>query len=619
METNNPSLYFINTLKFNRDSVVLKENLPKLVKSMVNGLNTLVLVRESFDSNGSALGTLYYTGSTLGFTYEPIVNIGKVEDLSSISSDIFNEVRNISNLLNQNGSITNDTGSLKDKLQENNINGSGVINALDNINSDLDTFNQSIQNFNNKLGRYTSEFEQVTNIVKKISIYISSSQNQPLSPGSFPISLFRNDDKFSSTANTTNITTTGSITGFEGEILTTPAINTQIVTTNTAGQTFTETTTTTTFLTQSNPCPPSNELTAFKIFVSSSMKEKIDEDNTFPCSDQIKEYWRKYQNNYKNDKNAKFEEDRKKSLGECPSDIGSFYEWLQTKDQTLYNTINNKKNTTSKKSEIEEKKCGKETKSAWNKYKISYDKEKNSSFYPLLNSQQSNTLPTSSIPSPPTVATSSIIRPFDAKNYFDDVIIFLGKISEQETTQTTVIANQSGQYVVNANGVNQIYGTTIASKPVDDTTIVYSRNRDTLTQTLNIQNNPDYSSTQDITDLANFISNNNIKRIYIINLWSFSKPLLPSIDIRGKVINSLNQPIKNSKVKFKPVLNAANRAKIEQLLATAGITSLYTQGQQNIQTLISAYQDVLNLPKTGSINTSSIDGDIINRNIENYG
>lgn len=599
MSVINPDLIFGNALTYTADDIVSKLNFPSLTKKMVDRLNQLVLVRETFTPDGSAFGTLYYTGSIVGFTYEQIVNIEKVEDITLLADEVSEGVNRIKELISQ--SPQNDTElssslpTLKEKLKANNTS-----SAIDNIATDINTLNDSLKQFNSFLGTYTSEAQQFLDIINKVNQIASSSLGGTLRQGVYNITYQPNKSLITSNQ-ALNITPIFLIGNNEPTSSVLLIENTSSLPTTVA---------------TALPPPPVSEkdkelekleqsiLTESNItFEEYYFKKKLGNivDNPKTAKDELKEEYDKRIAIINKKKDDKIKEIEKKYSTPTPQPkpsspittppkpnnsptppggeqgIKDFQDWLDKKGYKW----------TSKKGQLNKGsgygKSGPSTEAAWKTYGSDFLKEK-SPTTPLTPEEQAiindfTPVPTLSFTSNfgnisnPTLLSSSITQPSNQifTNTSDEYIISVYKL----------ISNSNAQ-------------TTIASSKLSPTTIVFSRNKNELN---GVVPNEGYDNTKDITNLKDFISQNKIKKITCVNLWGFPKESIPTVALKGKVISSnTGEGLSNAKVKFKPLVSAETRARLEQFINNSGVGSIITQGQQSINDIVTSYNSV-----TGSI------------------
>jgi hypothetical protein len=612
MSVIDPNLIFGNWLTYNAEEIIPKFNFPSIAKKMTDRLNQLVLVRETLNPDGSAFGTLYYTGSIVGFTYENLVNPEKVEDMSLIATEVAESVRRISSLIKQGKGkgkeeeLIQETNSLKEKLQQNN---SSTTSSLDNLAEDLNTLNDSFRQLNSRLSTYTSEAQFYIDLIQKINQIASSSLNTTLNQGSYFLDIKTNP-------NYEDLTFTETLQPLSVTLFPTSSLPLTL-------SPLTTSTTSSNALTSSNAseCPPDGEkgIQDFQNWLDDNInttkwnnKKKLNKDakNGYgKCDDKTKKAWKDFSKTYLAQKNQPPKIDPKTSpnsplvqtlsTSECPGNgylgndgvfvndiagIKQFQDWLDGKKyvwtksgKPLNKDIKNGYGL-----------CSDQTKLAWKKYNIEYL----NSLYPenplpfTENTSSVSTLVTSSTNEESLLAsniqvTSSLPSP--VVNVYDEKIITVYKSSPSSIVQTT-----------------------ISSQILTPTTINFSRNRDYLLQS--IQGNS-YNASLDISDLVEYINQNKLKKVTIINLWGFPKENLATVSLKGTVYDDKNQPLENVKVKFKPALNAANRARLEQFINNSGLGGVLLQGSQSIQDIITSYNNV-----TGSISqffsTGSISGSL---------
>jgi hypothetical protein len=524
MSVINPDLIFGNALTYTAEDIVSKLNFPSMAKKMANQLNQLVLVRETFSPDGSAYGTLYYTGSIVGFTYEQIVNLEKVEDITLLADEISQGVNRINDLLKKPES---DDSELKKLLEETkqNLNSSNSTSSLDNIATDINTLNNSLNSFNNILGQYTSEAQQFFDIINKVNQIASSLPNPPLRQGVYKVAYYPNPS---------------------------------ILNPNSEVETFTQSTLTSDPFSSTNifsqPTPEGVNLpqTSFNPF------DIAQPTVTPPTPSNVTQSTQPSPNNT-----------------ECPpggeEGIKKFQDWL---DNKKYKWTTSGKPLNKAKPGYGE--CGNSTKSAWKAYGNDFLKE-NSPTAPLS--------PTGSVT--PFIDQNLVVpSPTEYQSLFSTY----PPINQTQQNQTSSF-NLTDQFIISLyKSQNFQSTTTIASTSLTPTTVVFSRNRDQLNQ---IVNNSEYNAPQDITNLKDFINSNKIKNLTCINLWSFPKENIATVSLKGRVIASdTGDFLNNAKVKFKPLLNAETRARLEQFVNNSGLGSVILQGQQNINDIITSYNNV---------------------------
>lgn len=597
MSVINPDLIFGNALTYTADDIVSKLNFPSMTKKMVDRLNQLVLVRETFTPEGSAFGTLYYTGSIVGFTYEQIVNIEKVEDITLLADEVSQGVNRIKELITQ--SPQNDTElssslpTLKEKLKANNSS-----SLIDNISTDINTLNDSLKQFNSFLGTYTSEAQQFLDIINKVNQIASSSLGGTLRQGVYNITYQPNKSLITSNQ-ALNITPIFLIGNNEPTSSVLLIENTSSLPTTVA---------------TALPPPPVSEkdkaLNDQRIAFQNELDKlnnsylidkkvgKIVDNPKTENKNELNEAYDKELTNLNKKNDDKIKDIEKKYLNVIPlkpttttpqpnpnnstippggeQGIKDFQDWLDKKGYKW----------TAKKGQLNKGsgygKSGPSTEAAWKTYGSDFLKEK-SPTTPLTAEEQAilkdfTPVPTLSIPSignisNPTLLSSSITQPSNQTftNTSDEYIISVYKL----------ISNSNAQ-------------TTIASSKLSPTTIVFSRNKNELN---GVVPNEGYDNTKDITNLKDFISQNKIKKITCVNLWGFPKESIPTVALKGKVISSnTGEGLGNAKVKFKPLISAETRARLEQFINNSGVGNVITQGQQSINDIVTSYNSV-----TGSI------------------
>lgn len=636
MSVINPDLIFGNALNYTADDIVSKANFPSITKKMVDKLNQLVLVRETFTPDGSAFGTLYYTGSIVGFTYEQIVNIEKVEDITLLADEVSQGVTRIKNLITQ--SPQNDTElsgslpSLKEKLKANSSS-----SIIDNISTDINTLNDSLKQFNSFLGTYTSEAQQFLDIINKVNQIASSSLGGTLRQGVYNITYQSNPYKV----------TTNTTLNINPILLTNPDFNTidqelnnlGIVTNQTVQQQSEP-------ITQQLNEPPQPQITypryildtkieegdnpervkelenleksflseKSKIFESYFFDKKVGKvvDNPKTTKDELKEEYDKVITNIIKKKDDKIKEIEKKySTPQTPpkpttttptppkpnnsptppggeQGIKDFQDWLDKKGYKW----------TSKKGQLNKGsgygKFGPSTEAAWKTYGNDFLKEKSPTTpIPALTPEEQAIIQDST-PAPIRLSPSNF------GNISNPTLLpSSGNSSITDSTTPSSInpqTNYSDEYIISVYKLtsNKNVQTTIASSTLSPTTIVFSRNKNQLNTNTP---NQGYDNTKDITNLKDFISQNKIKNITCVNLWGFPKESIPTVALKGKIINGNNgEGLSNAKIKFKPLVSAETRARLEQFINNSGVGSVITQGQQNINDIITSYNNV-----TGSI------------------
>jgi len=613
MNVINPDLIFGNALTYTADDIVSKLNFPSLTKKMVDRLNQLVLVRETFTPEGSAFGTLYYTGSIVGFTYEQIVNIEKVEDITLLADEVSQGVNRIKELITQSpkndSELSSSLPTLKEKLKANNSS-----SLIDNISTDINTLNDSLKQFNSFLGTYTSEAQQFLDIINKVNQIASSSLGGTLRQGVYNITYQPNpnqttiDNIFTSIRllniqpdfNTINqeLNNLGIVTN--SPISSVPLIENPI--------------TTPTIITPILPPTPVSEkdkaLNDQRIAFQNELDKlnnsylidkkvgKIVDNPKTENKNELNEAYDKELTNLNKKNNDKIAEIEKKYLNAPPAKptttttnpnnsivppggeqgIKDFQDWLDKKGYKW----------TAKKGQLNKGsgygKSGPSTETAWKTYGSDFLKEKSPTI-PLTPEELAiinNFTPVPILPLTsnfgniplPTFLTSSgnpSITYQDQTNYSDEYLISVYKLTSNSNAQTT-----------------------IASSKLSPTTIVFSRNKNELN---GVVPNEGYDNTKDITNLKDFISQNKIKKITCVNLWSFPKESIPTVALKGKVISgNTGEGLGNAKVKFKPLVSAETRARLEQFINNSGVGSVITQGQQSINDIVTSYNSV-----TGSI------------------
>jgi hypothetical protein len=624
MSVINPDLIFGNALTYTADDIVSKLNFPSITKKMVDRLNQLVLVRETFTPDGSAFGTLYYTGSIVGFTYEQIVNIEKVEDITLLADEVSQGVNRIKELITQpsqnDTELSSSLPTLKEKLKANNTS-----SAIDNISADINTLNDSLKQFNSFLGTYTSEAQQFLDIINKVNQIASSSLGGTLRQGVYNITYQSNPYKV--TTNTTLNTNQIFLTSPDFNTIDQELNNLGIVTNQPVSQS-------TELIIQQTTLPPpplptpipvsekdkalndqriafQNELDKLNnSYIIDKKIGKIVDDPKTTNKDELKEAYDKELINLNKKNDDKIKDIEKKypnttlpptTTTQTPPNpnnsttppggeqgIKDFQDWLDKKGYKW----------TSKKGQLNKGsgygKSGPSTEAAWKTYGNDFLKEKSpttpiptltpeeqaivndltpvptrsstSNFGNILNP---TSLPSSGNPAITEFNFSSTINP--QTNYSDEYIISVYKLTSNKNVQTT-----------------------IASSTLSPTTIVFSRNKNQLNTNTP---NQGYDNTKDITNLKDFISQNKIKNITCVNLWSFPKESIPTVTLKGKIISSkTGEGLGNAKVKFKPLISAETRARLEQFINNSGVGSIITQGQQSINDIVTSYNSV-----TGSI------------------
>jgi hypothetical protein len=620
MSVINPDLIFGNALTYTAEDVISKFNFPSMAKKMANQLNQLVLVRETFSPDGSAYGTLYYTGSIVGFTYEQIVNLEKVEDITLLADEVSQGVNRINELIKKPDSEDSELKKLleetKQSLKSNPSSGSNatinighqfapvVFTSLDNVSTDINTLNNSLNSFNNILGQYTSEAQQFFDIINKVNQIASSLPNPPLRQGVYNITYQPNPYSISSPNNVLNVLPTiiDNPNNQPTESIVTTIITQQSpITTNISPQ-------------SSSPQP--RYILNIKIQDGDDPKkikeledlekkyftelDKLNADyingkigtvvnNPSTPQDELKVQYDKDLVTINKNKDDKVKEIEKKypqsstpnkpqpsnqplpNNTECPpgggEGIKKFQDWL---DNKKYKWTTSGKPLNKAKPGYGE--CGNSTKSAWKTYGNDFLQES------LPNNPTQTLTPEeeaiiNDFSKAPTLSSSSTFNNVlstgslsENENFSDEYIIFLSKKNSNDAT------------------------TTISSTPINLTTIVFSRNRDQLNQTVN---NTGYNAPQDITNLKDFIDSNKIKNLTCINLWSFPKENIATVSLKGRVIASdTGDFLNNAKVKFKPLFSAETRARLEQFINNSGLGSVILQGQQNINDIITSYNNV---------------------------
>ena len=603
MSVINPDLIFGNALTYTAEDVVSKLNFPSMAKKMANQLNQLVLVRETFSPDGSAYGTLYYTGSIVGFTYEQIVNLEKVEDITLLADELSQGVNRINQLLKKPNS---DNSGLKKLLEETkqNLNSSNSTSSLDNISTDINTLNNSLKSFNSILGQYTSEAQQFVDIINKVNKIASSLPTPPLKQGVYNITYQPNPYFSPSPNNVLSVLPTiiNNPNNQPTESIVIPIVSSPSpIITNVTPQPST---------------PQPRYILSIKIQDGDDPKkikeledlekkyftelDKLNADyingkigtvvnDPLTPQDELKVQYDKDLATINKNKDDKLKEIEKKypqpttpnnpqpstqpspNNTECPpggeEGIKKFQDWLDSK---------NYKWTTSGKPLNKAKPgygaCGNSTKSAWKTYGNDFIQESlsNNPTQTLTPEEEAIINDFSLAPTLPltttfgnTLSTGSLSK---NNSFIDKYTIFLSKKNSNDAT------------------------TTISSTPINPTTVVFSRNRDQLNQTVN---NSGYNAPQDITNLKDFIDSNKIKNLTCINLWSFPKENIATVSLKGKVIASdTGDSLNNAKVKFKPLLSAETRARLEQFINNSGLGSVVLQGQQNINDIITSYNNV---------------------------
>lgn len=650
MSVINPDLIFGNALTYTAEDVVSKLNFPSMAKKMANQLNQLVLVRETFSPDGSAYGTLYYTGSIVGFTYEQIVNLEKVEDITLLADEVSQGVNRINELLKKPESGDSELKTLleetKQNLKSNASTGSNatlnighqfapiVFTSLDNISTDINTLNNSLNSFNNILGQYTSEAQQFLDIINKVNQIASSLPNPPLRQGVYKVAYYPNPSIINPDTEVE--------TSIQSSITSDPFSSTNIFSTSTPeGVNLPQTSFDPFNITPPPPPTPTptpsspqpRYILSIKIQDGDDPKkikeledlekkyfEELDKlnadyingkigtviNNPSTPQDELKVQYDKDLAKINKNKDDKVKEIEKKystpqkpqtpptqstqpspNNTECPpggeEGIKKFQDWL---DNKKYKWTTSGKPLNKAKPGYGE--CGNSTKSAWKTYGNDFLKENSptaplsptGSEVPFIDQNLTVTTPTeyqSLYSTYPPI--NQIQNPTSSFNLTDQFIISLYKSQDFQST------------------------TTIASIPVTPTTIVFSRNRDQLNQTVN---NNGYNAPQDIINLKDFINSNKIKNLTCINLWSFPKENIATVSLKGRVIASdTGDFLNNAKVKFKPLFSAETRARLEQFINNSGLGSIVLQGQQNINDIITSYNNVTGSFQSLITNTTS--------------
>lgn len=601
MSVINPDLIFGNALTYTADDIVSKLNFPSMTKKMVDRLNQLVLVRETFTPEGSAFGTLYYTGSIVGFTYEQIVNIEKVEDITLLADEVSEGVNRIKELISQSpkndSELSSSLPTLKEKLKANNSS-----SLIDNISTDINTLNNSLKQFNSFLGTYTSEAQQFLDIINKVNQIASSSLGGTLRQGVYNITYQPNKSLI--TANQALVAVANinpSIPTASQDPQPTNVIIPIVVTTPQLLIT---------------PIPISekdkalndqriafqNELDKLNnsYLIDKKVGKIVDNPKTENKNELNEAYDKELTNlNKKND--DKIKDIEKKYLNVIPlkpttttpqtnpnnstippggeQGIKDFQDWLDKKGYKW----------TTKKGQLNKGsgygKSGPSTEAAWKTYGSDFLKEK-SPTTPLTAEEQAilkdfTPVPTLSIPSIGNISTTTLTP--------------LSSIT-QPSNQT--LPNISDEYIISIQKISQATNinvqTTIASSKLSPTTIVFSRNKNKLNGVVPTEG---YDNAKDITNLKDFISQNKIKKITCVNLWSFPKESIPTVTLKGTIISGITgEGLGNAKVKFKPLVSAETRARLEQFINNSGVGSIITQGKQSINDIVTSYNSV-----TGSI------------------